>query len=305
MQTGDITLDSPNKNAVFVFTFIGYGVQKVPVSGRNVVDVKMVPDVTSLHEVVVIGYGEQRKSDLTGSVGSVKAATLQERPVTSVPQALAGRITGVNVSVNSGRPGGQPNIRIRGNTSISITNDPLYIVDGVISSIDYLNPDDIASIEVLKDASSTAIYGARGSNGVILITTKRGSTGGKVNYSTELSVGKLPREIPVLNSEQYLHLEDVSYVNAQKFDPVGWAAGKYTDPKLKRTNPLLFDSNGNPLYNTDWQKEATRNAFSQNHNLSFTGGDAKSSYGVYLGYRDEEGLIKSSYLKRYSGQGCF
>jgi TonB-dependent starch-binding outer membrane protein SusC len=303
---GKYAITSPNRDASLIFTFVGYSVQKVPVSGRNVIDINMVPDIKSLGDVVVIGYGVQRKSDLTGAVGSVKAETLQERPTTSVSQALAGRITGVNVSINSGRPGGKPNIRIRGNTSISITNDPLYIVDGVISSIDYINPNDIASIEVLKDASATAIYGARGSNGVIIVTTKRGSSdGGKVSYSTELSVGKLPREIPVLNSKQYLNLEDVSYINAQKFDPTGWAAGKYTDPKLKRTNPLLFDASGNPLYDTDWQKEATQNAFSQNHNLSFSGGDAKNNYGVYLGYRDEEGLIKSSYLKRFSGRFVF
>lgn len=303
---GKYSIDISSQDATLIFSFLGYTSQKAAVTGRVIIDVKMAPDVQALGDVVVIGYGVQRKSDLTGSVGSVKAETLLDRPTTSVSQALAGRVTGVNVSVNSGRPGGKPNIRIRGNTSISITNEPLYIIDGVISSIDYINPNDIASIEVLKDASSTAIYGARGSNGVIIVTTKRGtSDGGKVNYSADFSIGTLPREIPVLNSEQYLHLEDVSYVNAQKFDPTGWAAGKYSDPKLKRTNPLLFDSSGNPLYDTDWQKEATQNAFSQNHNLSFTGGDEKTSYGLYMGYRDEEGLIKSSYLKRFSGRLVF
>jgi TonB-linked SusC/RagA family outer membrane protein len=302
---GKYSIDVKTDKAVLIFTFIGYAQQKEALGGRQIIDVQMAPNVQTLGDVVVIGYGTQRKSDLTGAVGSIKSEAIQQRPVTSVPQALAGRVTGVNVSVNSGRPGGKPNIRIRGNTSISITNDPLYIVDGVISNIDYLNPNDIASIEVLKDASSTAIYGARGSNGVILITTKRGAVGGKINYSNESSIGVLPREIPVLNSEQYLHLEDVSYINAQKFDPVGWAAGKYQDPKLKRTNPLLFDANGYPLYSTDWQKEATRSAFTQNHNLSFTGGDNKNTYGIFLGYRDEEGLIKSSYLKRYTARFVF
>lgn len=304
--SGKYAIESTNQDAVLIFTFIGYSVQKVPVSGRKVIDIKMVPDVTSLEEVVIIGYGTQRKSDFTGSVGSVKGEALQERSATSIPQALAGRITGVNVSVNSGRPGGKPNIRIRGNSSISITNDPLYIVDGVISSIDYLNPNDIASIEVLKDASSTSIYGARGSNGVILVSTKRGSgDGGKVNYESEFSIGKFYREIDLLNSKEVLQVEDIAYVNAQKFDPVGWAVGKYIDPKLKRINPLLFDANGDPLYDTDWQKETTRKAFSQNQNLSFTGGDAKNNYGIYLGYRNEEGIIKTSYLKRYSGRFVF
>jgi TonB-dependent starch-binding outer membrane protein SusC len=302
---GKYSLDVPDQNASLIFTFLGYGVQTVPVAGKTIIDISMVSDLKALGDVVVIGYGTQRKSDLTGSVASVKSDRLMDRPAANVSQALAGRVTGVNVYVNSGRPGGKPVIRIRGNTSISITNDPLYIVDGVISSIDYLNPGDIASIEVLKDASSTAIYGARGSNGVVLITTKRGSEGGKVNYTVELGIGQLPREIDVLNSAEYLHLEDVSYINAEKFDPNGWAAGKYTDPKLKRTDPRLFDSNGNPLFDTNWQKEATQDAFFQNHNLSFSGGDSKTTYGLYLGYRDEEGIMKSSYLTRFSGRLVF
>lgn len=304
-MNGKFSIDSPNQDAVLIFTFIGYTVQKVPVSGRKIIDVKMAPDVKSLEEVVVIGYGTQRKSDFTGSVGSVKGETLQERSATSVQQVLAGRITGVNVSVNSGRPGGKPNIRIRGNSSISITNDPLYIIDGVISSIDYLNPNDIASIEVLKDASSTSIYGARGSNGVILVTTKRGGDAGRVNFDSEFSIGQLSRKIDLLNSKEVLQVEDIAYVNAQKFDPAGWAAGKYIDPKTKRTDPRLFDASGNPLFDTDWQKETTRTAYSQNQNLSFTGGDTKSNYGIYLGYRNEEGIIKTSYLKRYSGRFVF
>lgn len=296
-----------SKGATLVFSFVGYENKQMKVNNeKSVNNIQMVTTTSTLGEVVVIGYGTQQKSDLTGAVGSVKGKTLEERPSTSVAQELAGRVPGVNVSVNSGRPGGKPTIRIRGNTSISITNDPLYIVDGVISSIDFLDPNDIASIEVLKDASSTAIYGARGSNGVVIVTTKRGSkTGNKVNYNSQISIGKLPREIPVLNSQEFLHLEDVSYQNAQKYDSSGWAAGAYKDPKLKRTNPLLFDAKGNPLYNTDWQKVATQNAFTQNHNLSFSGGDAKGDYGAYLGFRNEEGLIRSSSLKRYSARFVF
>ena len=145
-----------------------------------------------------------------------------------------------------------------------------------------------------------------GSNGVVLVSTKRGSgDGGKVNYESEFSIGKFYREIDLLNSKEVLKVENIAYVNAQKFDPNGWAVGKYKDPKLKRTNPLLFDANGNPLYDTDWQKETTQTAFSQNQNLSFTGGDAKNSYGIYLGYRNEEGIIKTSYLKRYTGRFVF
>ena len=313
---GAYALNVPNGTGTLVVSFIGYLTKEVAINNQTEVNISLAPDAKALEEVVVVGYGTQRKSDMTGAVGSVKAEALQERPAASLNQALAGRVTGANVSVNSGRPGGRANIRIRGNTSVSVTNNPLYVIDGVIlnvtnltngsTPIDYINPNDIASIEVLKDASATAIYGARGANGVIMVTTKRGSTdGGRINYDTDFSVGTLPRKIPLLNSREFLLVEDLAYQNAQKYDPVGWAGGKYKDPKTKRTNPLLFDANGNPLYDTDWQEEITQNKLSQNHQLSFTGGNAKDSYGVYMGYRNENGLIKESWLKRYSGRFVF
>lgn len=294
--SGGYRLTVPNEAGAattLVFSFVGYLNQEVAIGNRTSVDVQLAPDDKTLNEVVVVGYGVQRKSDLTGAVGTVKAETLQERPAASLNQGLAGRITGVNVSVNSGRPGGRSNIRIRGNTSVSVANNPLYVIDGVIlnatgltngsTPIDYINPNDIANIEVLKDASATAIYGARGANGVILVTTKRGSTtGGRITYDTDLSSGVLPRKIPLLNSREFLQVEDIAYQNAQKYDPVGWAGGKYKDPKTKRTNPLLFDASGQPLYDTDWQDEAFQRAFTQNHQLSFSGGNAKDSYGVYV-----------------------
>ena len=312
---GNYSLNAP-ENGLLVITYIGYETIEVLVNNRGTINVPLVGSSTSLDEVVVVGYGTQRKSDLTGAVGSVKGETLQERPAASLNQALAGRITGVNASVNSGRPGGRANIRIRGNTSVSVTNNPLYVIDDVIlnvanlangsTPIDYINPNDIASIEVLKDASATAIYGARGANGVILVTTKRGSQdGGRINYDNDFSSGILTRKLDLLNSREFLQVEDIAYQNAEKYDPTGWAAGKYKDPKLKRTNPLLFDPSGAPLYDTDWQKEAMQNALTQNHQLSVAGGNAKESYGVYIGYRDEDGLVKKSWLKRYSGRFVF
>lgn len=313
---GTYTLTGVDDNATLVYSSVGFTPQEVAVKGQTSISIQLKQAVNDLNATVVIGYGVQRKTDLTGSVGSVNAETLHERPASTVNQMLSGHISGVNVTANTGRPGGETSVRIRGNTSISITNNPLYVVDGVIlnvatlangsNPIDFINPNDIASMEVLKDASATAIYGARGANGVILVTTKRGNkNGGTVSYSTDFSVGVLARKQKLLNSEQFLHIEDVAYQNAQKFDSVGWATGKYTDPKLKRTNPLLFDANGNPLYNTDWQKEATRHAFSQNHQLSLTGGNGQDNYGVFLGYRNENGLVKESYLKRYSGRFVF
>lgn len=316
--SGDFSLDIPDGGEpVLVFSFVGYKSQEVAVGNQSTLSVKLAPDENALEEVVVVGYGTVRKSDLTGAVGTLKAEVLQERPASSLNQGLSGRITGVNVSSNSGRPGGRANIRIRGASSISVSNNPLYVIDGVIlnaftlqngsTPIDYLNPNDIASIEVLKDASSTAIYGARGANGVILVTTKRGTSGGgRVTYDSDFSIGVAPRKLPVLNSKEFLQVEETLYANAAKYDPVGWATGtKYTDPKLKRTNPLLFDSNGNPLYDTDWQKETFQKAFTQNHQLGFTGGSEKGSFGAFLNYRNENGIIKESWQKRFSGRFVF
>ena len=137
-----------------------------------------------------------------------------------------------------------------------------------------------------------------------MVTTKRGTTtgGSHLNYDADFSLGTLPKKIPLLNSEEFLRVEEIAYANAEKFDPDGWAGGRYTDPRLKRTDPRLFDSEGNPLYDTDWQDEAIRAAFTQNHQLSFTGGDRDSNYGLFMGFRDEEGLIVESWLKRFSGR---
>ncbi|MCH7410430.1 TonB-dependent receptor [Belliella sp. DSM 111904] len=302
---GNYEINVRNNSSVLVFSFMGMRQIERRVGEQSTINVEMQGDEQSLEEVVVIGYGSQKKSDLTGAVSSVSSTSLQERPVTNVEQALAGRAPGVNVSTNSGRPGGNTNIRIRGNNSVNASNSPLYVVDGVIGAgpINYLNPNDIASMEVLKDASATAIYGARGANGVIIVTTKRGSKdGGQVNYSSFYSMGEIANKIDVLNSEQFLQVEQNAYNNSQKFDPDGWAAGRYEDPMNYRDNLDLFDANGNPLYNTDWQDEATRRAFSQNHSLSFTGGDEDTSYGLFMNYADEQGIVLESYLKRYSGR---
>lgn len=179
---GQFRLDIPER-ATLVLSFVGYEPQEVVVGNQTVLNVTMKVDSKVLEEIVVIGYGTLKKSDLTGAVGSVKAEQLMERPAPSLTQALSGRMPGVQVNTNSGRPGGRTTIRVRGFSSINSSNNPLYVVDGVMlpqgnqnqfsSAIDYINPNDIVSVEVLKDASSTAIYGARGANGVILVTTKK------------------------------------------------------------------------------------------------------------------------------------
>ncbi|NBA87054.1 SusC/RagA family TonB-linked outer membrane protein [Emticicia sp. CRIBPO] len=312
---GAYTISVPG-GATLVFSYIGYETKEVAVNNSTELNVSLLSSSVTLTETVVIGYGTLKKSDLTGSVGSVRDAQLRERPAASLNQALSGRMAGVQVNTNSGRPGGRTNIRVRGFSSINSSNNPLYVVDGVMlpqgnqaqfsSAIDYINPNDIVSVEVLKDASSTAIYGARGANGVILVTTKKGKAGGsQVTYNTDFSVNTIgPNRPRVLNAKEYMAVEDLAWANMQKFDPVGWAAGKwaYLNPKLRRTDPRVFDSNGNPLYDTDWFKESTQNKLSQNHQLGFSGGNERTQYSLSLGYRDDEGLIKTSYLKRYSGR---
>lgn len=313
---GKYVLDAASGDVVLIFSFIGYMSKEVPVNNQSVVDVTLQADVKTLNEVLVIGYGTQKKSDLTGSVGTIKEGDIQERQLPSLNQALAGRIAGVSVNVNSGRPGGQTNVRIRGASSINASNNPLYVIDGVIlpvgsqtqnsNAIDFINPADIASIEVLKDASATAIYGARGANGVILVTTKRGnSSGGRITYDLQLSVPTIgPNRVEMLNAKEFLEVEELAWENASIYDPTRVDAdGNFTgkgDPRLNRTDPLLFDANGNPLYDTDWFKESTQNKLSQNHQLSFTGGNQDNQYGAFVGYREDNGLLLNSYLRRYS-----
>ena len=311
---GRFTLAVPTGNETLAISSIGYVAKEIKLAGRTDLNVQLVIDNQALNEVVVVGYGTQKRSDLTGAVGSVTSKELTERPVINAAQGLQGRVAGVNVSLNSGQPGGgDPVIRVRGYGSINAGNNPLIVVDGVFwtAGINNINPNDIASIEVLKDASATAIYGSQGSNGVVLITTKRGKQGTQVNYDAFASVNHLARKLPVLNSQQFLQVEDIGYANIQKYDPVGWAAGKYAnkDPQIKRralANPndprRLFDENLNPLYDTDWQKESTHNGVAQSHNLSFSGGNDQLTYGLFLNYTNSNGIILNTYQKRYQAR---
>jgi TonB-linked SusC/RagA family outer membrane protein len=318
---GHYTIEVPQNAKTLTFSFIGYTTQERAIGSNADISVVMYADVQALQDVVVIGYGTQKRTDLTGAVGTVRGATLKEREVPSVNQALAGRIPGVSVNVNSGRPGGQTNVRIRGFSSINTTNNPLYVLDGVAlpmttqannsNAIDFINPSDIASVEVLKDASATAIYGARGANGVILITSKRGIPGQpRLTYDVSTSTNIIgPHRVKMLDANEFVKVEDLTYENIKVYDPAGWANGDYATkvvPKVKRAGiPDLFDSNGNPKYNTDWLKESVQHKLSQNHQLGFSGGTDESTYGIFLGYRDDEGLLLNSYMKRYSARFNF
>ncbi len=306
---GNYRLTVNDEVTTLVFSSIGYVSEEVEINGRSAINLTLMPNVQSLDEIVVVGYGTQQKSDMTGSIGSVDKEVFQQLAPTNLQQGLAGRVAGVNVTQNSGRPGGRPVIRIRGNSSVTGPNEPLYVVDGVIlpvtslsngtSPIDFLDPGNIESIEVLKDASATAIYGARAANGVILVTTKAPRhDGGRLTYDGSFSMGVLPSKIDLLNSEEFLLVENLAYQNAEKYG----LAGSAIDPATKRTDPRLFDAVGNPLYDTDWQEEGFRTAISNRHNLAYSGGDEKSSYAFNLGYRNEEGILLKSSLERFSGR---
>lgn len=296
---GEYTLSVSDPDVVLVFSYTGFQQQEIEVEGRSTIDVVLTPDTAQLEDLVVVGYGTQRRSDITGSVGIVSAEAL-EQPTFNTLQSLRGKVAGVNVFTNSGSPTGSNRVVIRGVGTINASSSPLYVVDGVVmENIDFINPNDIESIEVLKDASSTAIYGARGANGVILITTQRGADAGEgitVSYNSDVSMGMMRGKMDLLDADQFMEVLERGYENATKY-------GDYDpgeEPVLTRSDPRLFDESGNPIYNTDWQDEATRTAFSHNHQLGIQTGNENSSFGAFLNYTDREGIMLNSYMQRAS-----
>lgn len=298
---GNYSISVPGSNAVLVFSYTGYVTQEHPAGTGTALNIQLSTSSNALSEVVVIGYGTVKKSDLTGAVASVKGERLVDRPVVNVSQALQGKVAGVDVSVNSTAPGAAAKVRIRGIGSINSNIDPLYVIDGVVGvDPNSINPNDVASLEVLKDASSTAIYGSRGANGVIMITTKRGRAGrATISYETNLYVSELSRHLETLNAREFVQVYNESFANGQKFDPEG---GVWAPPAaLNHINyPKLFDANDNPIYDTNWEKETYKPSFSQTHNLSIQGGNEKSVYSLSMGYLNEHGLAPTSAFKRYS-----
>ncbi|MDR0756431.1 MAG: TonB-dependent receptor plug domain-containing protein, partial [Tannerella sp.] len=244
----------------------------------------------------MIGYGSIRKSDLTGSVASVSSEKMLEKTSTNPLGALQGKVAGFTVNNNTGIPGGTFKVNIRGYNSINATNDPLFVVDGVIGAdFGMLNTADIESVDVLKDASSTAIYGARGANGVILVTTKRGKSGAaRVTYNGSVGIGYLPpeRKIKVLNSAQYMEMERQAWA---------WKEGR-TMPDYGQLEPDLFNPDGTPKYDTDWQDEALQTALGTNHSLSISGGTDRVASSLSLGYDDGDGIMLESYYRKYTAK---
>ncbi|MEN0055006.1 MAG: TonB-dependent receptor [Mucilaginibacter sp.] len=299
--SGNYILNLTNANATLVFSYTGFATQEVNVGGRAIINIQLKETQSALNEVVVIGYGTARKSDLTGSVTTVKAEQLLDKPVPNLSQALQGKVAGVDVSVNSNAPGAAAKVRVRGIGSVNSNVDPIYVVDGVVGvDPNSINPNDVASIEVLKDASSTAIYGVRGANGVIMVTTKRGRKGpATVSYEGNGNISELYRSVPTLNSKEFIQIYNQSFANGAKFDPTG-AVQQPAAPLDYAHFPKLFDTNNNPLYDTNWEKETYKPAFSQSHQLNIQGGSENSVYSLSLGYLNQDGLTPTSNFKRYT-----
>ena len=283
-EKGEFSLTVPNREGTLVFSFIGYTTQEVPASSRSF-NISLRPDTKALEEVVVIGYGTQRKSDVTGAVTAVTSDDFVKGQVTTPEQLIQGKVAGVQITSNSGAPGAGSRIRIRGGASLFASNDPLIVIDGVpvdntgtagsANPLNFLNPNDIESFNILKDASATAIYGSRASNGVIIITTKKGKAGDKfnLNFSTMGSVSKVNNTIEVLNAEEYRAL-------------------------VNRVRPNQANLLGNA--NTNWQDLIYRSAYTTDNNLSLSGSYKSLPYRLSLGYLNQEGVLKTSEFERQS-----
>jgi TonB-linked SusC/RagA family outer membrane protein len=343
---GNYTLPATNDNAVLVFSYIGYTTVEQTVGKRNVINLTLEEDSKLLDEVVVVGYGVMRKRDLSGAVSQVKGdALLTGNPASSINQALQGKIAGVIVSQSDGTPGGGVNIQIRGNNTFTSNSQPLFIVDGIpfeppvtprsaentdgsieaaSNALSFINPHDIESIEVLKDASATAIYGSRGANGVVMITTKKGAKGKpRIDFNSNFSVSQIRKKIDMLDGYSYANYRNEQQDNAAFYD--GAVFNQYTYPKEKGEwraqgngyqyfpspedylNPgwrTMTDANGKEwkewVEGADWQDEIFQTAFSQEYNLSVSGAGESGSHLVSGNYTNQEGIIKGTGFERYT-----
>lgn len=289
---------SVTSDATLVFSYLGYVTQEFKVERltSNVLNVVLKSDSKMLNEVVVVGYGTMRKSDLTGSISTAKGRDIIKSQSFSALDGLKGKVAGVNIFSNTGQPGGDMRVIIRGISTINASAKPLYVVDGVVmTDFQLLNPNDIESIEVLKDASSAAIYGARGANGVILVTTKRGSNVGKgvhISYEGSLSIGTMAKYMDVMDANEWMSTFKQGLENAN-----AWQGKNFTtDLSQIFTDKRLFNSDGSPKYDTNWQKEVSRTAISHNHQLNIQRSMDNSSIGAFLNYTDQGGILSYSIL---------
>ena len=275
-QRGEFSLNVPTPDAVLLVTYVGYRSHTIQLSGRREITIELTEDVLWMEDLVVIGYGTSRIRDLSTAVSVIRLDEVDRTPITDISQAIQGRAAGVQVINPSGKPGTGIAIRVRGSTSVQAGNEPLYVVDGVpTNNIQNLNPRDIASMQVLKDASSAAIYGSRGANGVVLITTRRGQEGiSRVNFSSNFGFSDLPFQINTLNTPQYRELMNEIY-------------GPGAVPESITTN-------------TDWMDKTFGTGAYQDYQLSASGGTDAMRYYLSLGYFNEEGIVSPASSERYN-----
>ena len=302
---GKFSLGVPNKKSIIVISFIGYATKELQVDTSKPMSIVLEEDTKVLDEVVVVGYQEVKKSDLTGAVAKVDMDNLLNTPSSSFDQTLGGRIAGVNVSSGEGTPGGTMNIVIRGNNSLTQDNSPLYVVDGfpvedpAIAST--INPSDIESIDVLKDASATSIYGARGANGVVIISTKKGKIGKpQLKYEGSFGVQHITKTIPLMDAYEFIRLQNELYPEDTK---------RYYLMQYDENKQPILDENGNNLYydldyyrnvpQYAWQDEIFRTAWQQSHAVSLMGGSEGVRYNASVSYFDQDGVILCSNYKRF------
>jgi TonB-linked SusC/RagA family outer membrane protein len=278
---GAFSISAPS-NATLVISYIGYASQEISVNGQSVINVKLVAKSNDLQQVVVIGYGTQRKIDVTGSVSSVKGAEISKQPDPNPVSALQGKVAGVQI-INNGQPGASPSISIRGLGTYYGNTSPLYVVDGVwYDDISFLNPADIENVSILKDASSTAIYGIRAANGVVLITTKRGQKGKpSINYNAYVGWQSATNVVKMADGTEYATAINELYA-------------------YNHITPPLFSDPASFGKGTDWYGQILRNAFTTNHEISITGGTERDNYNVSFGYLDQDGIVKDNNYQRYT-----
>ncbi|HTI10886.1 MAG TPA: SusC/RagA family TonB-linked outer membrane protein [Puia sp.] len=279
-NNGNFTLTVPEKG-ILVISYIGFQTQEVPINSQSVIDVKLVPSTKIMDQVVVVGYGTQRKIDVTGAVATIKGEEISKQASTNPISGLQGKVAGVQI-INNGQPGSSPQITIRGTGTIYGSTSPLYVVDGVwFDDIGFLNPNDIESINILKDASSESIYGIRAANGVVLIVTKKGKNGKPiVNYNGYIGYQRATNQLKMANGTEYATLLNEKSI--------------ITGGDSLFTNPSQFGAG------TNWYNQLLQNAFTTNHQASVSGGSEKSTYNFSVGYLDQQGIIKTNDYKRYT-----
>jgi TonB-linked SusC/RagA family outer membrane protein len=293
-QGGNYALSVPD-NATLVFTYIGFTTQEVPVQKKDLINVQLVAANNTMGEVIVIGYGTQRRSEITGAIASVSGKDIASVTSGGIQEALQGRAAGVNITPTSGQPGGALDMNIRGIATFGNGN-PLFVIDGVpiltegtsrnFNPLAAIPPDNIQSIQILKDASAAAIYGARAANGVVLVTTVRGRAGrNRTQVKVSRGVSTVTKFLPLMNTAQYIPYATEAYKNAGRAIPVSLQ------------EPLLSK---NLQTNTDWQREGFSDAPIQNYFFGTSGGSENATYSFSLGYLDEDGTLPQSGFKRYS-----